>query len=54
MIARRAGKPFVYDHFAVGQRIEARQGTQAEVNWRMAAADTGFEEVDAENVALWR
>jgi hypothetical protein len=53
-IARRAGKPFVYDAFAVSQRIKTGKLTQAEADRRIAAAGIRFEKVDPRTCAPWR
>ena len=48
-VARRAGKPFVYDPFVIPQRIKAGRLTRAEADRRIAAAGIRFEKVERAN-----
>jgi hypothetical protein len=52
-VCRRAGKPFVFDAFAVGQRVKTGKMSQAELNRCIQAGRIRFEEVDR-RTAFWR
>jgi hypothetical protein len=53
-ISRRAGKPFVYNEFAVMERIITGKLTRAEADRRILTAGIRFEQVDARTHARWR
>ena len=42
----QAGKPFLYDSFAMGQRVLTGAWTQARLNAEIAARKVRFEKVD--------
>ena len=50
-VCRRAGKPFVFDAFAVQQRVETGKLSQEELNRRIGALGIRFEQVDPRTMA---
>jgi hypothetical protein len=53
-LCRRAGKPFVFDAFAVDQRVRTGRLSSDELQRRIRAQGIRFEQIDARTLALWR
>ena len=53
-LCRRAGKPFVFDAFAVDQRVKTGKLSPDELERRIRAQGIRFERIDPRALALWR
>ena len=53
-VCRRAGKPFVFDAFAVDQKVKTGKLSQEELNRRIREQGIRFEQVDPQTLAPWR
>jgi len=53
-VCRRAGKPFVFDAFAVDQRVKTGNLSKEELDRLIHAQGIRFEQVDRRTIAPWR